>query len=87
MTDVIPSDLLEVGYPLSTIDRALAAFILEARRADGNFYPGNTLKNILSALFRVMKQNHGAHNVISFVDKSEREKNYPCLHNALDRIL
>lgn len=87
ITDVIPTDLLEVGYPVLVIDRALAAFVFEARRADGNFYPGNTLKNILSALFRIMKQNQGAANVISFVDKSEREKNYPRLHSALDRIL
>ena len=35
--DIIPSDILEVGHPLPVIDRALAAFILEARRADGNF--------------------------------------------------
>ena len=60
ITDVIPTDLLEVGYPLPVIDRTLAAFVFEARRADGNFYPGSTLKNILAALFRVMKQNQGA---------------------------
>lgn len=87
ITDAIPTDLLEVSYPIPVVDCALAAFVLEARRADGNFYPGNTLKNILSALFRVMKQNQGALNVISFVIKSERENNYPRLHNALDRIL
>ena len=34
-----------------------------------------------------MKNTRGASNVISFVDKAEREKNYPFLHNALDRIL
>ena len=85
--DVLPTDIMEVRYPLPILDRVLAAFVFEARRADGNFYPGVTLKNILAALLCVMKYNQGACNVISCVDKVEREKNYPCLPNALDRIL
>ena len=52
----------------------MAAFVLEARRVDGNPYPGNL---ILSALFRVMKENHHVVNVISFMEKSAREKYYP----------
>ena len=79
--------MLEVSYPLSVIDRTLAAFVCEARQADGKPYPGSTLKNILSALFRVMKQFQGAQNVTNFVDKTEREKHFPQLHNALDRVL
>ena len=69
---------------LVVIDSALAAFALEARRADGNLYPGNTLKNMLSALFH---ENQGAVNVKSFVDKGSRERNYPLLTNMLDRQL
>ena len=34
-----------------------------------------------------MKHNQGTSNVISIVHKVEREKNYPCLHNALGYIL
>ena len=83
----VPIDMLEVSYPLSVIDRTLVAFVCEARRADGKPYPGSTLKNILSALFRVMKQFQGAQNVTNFVDKTEREKHFPQLHNALDRVL
>ena len=55
--------------------------------ADGNPYPGSTLKNILAALLRVMKHRFRAVNVINFVDKSAQEKYFPLLHNALDRIL
>ena len=82
--EAIPFDLLEVQYPVEAQDQALATFILEARRADGNFYPDSTLKNILAALFRVLKQHQGAANVQSFVERSSREKNF---HNALDHIL
>ena len=46
-----PADLLEVRYPFHVIDRTLAAFVIEARRVDGNHYPGTTLKNIMAALF------------------------------------
>ena len=31
--------------------QALAAFILKAGHADGNFYPGSTLKNNFAVLF------------------------------------
>lgn len=72
---------------MNVIDRTLAAFILEARRADRNPYPGSTLKNILAALLRIINQQFGAVNVINFVDKSAREKYFPLLHNALDRTL
>ena len=85
--DVLPEDLLEVRYPLEVQDNALAAFILEARRADGKPYPGTTLRNIVAALFRVMKQHQGAANVVSFIDKGSREKYFPRYHNALDRML
>ena len=71
-------------YILVVIDSALAAFALEAQRANGNLYPGNTLKNMLSALFH---ENQGAVNVKSFVDKGSRERNYPLLTNMLDRQL
>lgn len=82
-----PADLLETRYPTAIVDRTLSAFVIEARRVDGNFYPGNTLKNILSALFRVMKEQQGAVNVVSFMEKASREKVYPQLNNAFDRQL
>ena len=46
-----PEDLLSVSYPTAVVDYWLAAFVLEARRKDGEFYPGNTLKNLLAAIF------------------------------------
>jgi len=46
-----PEDLLQVSYPTIVVDYWLATFVLEARRKDGNCYPGNTLKNLLAALF------------------------------------
>ena len=55
--DVFPKDILENYYPLSVVDQTLAAFVIEARRAEGNFYPGSTIRNILAALYRVMKTN------------------------------
>lgn len=41
-----PVDLLKAQYPFYVIDRTLAAFVIEARRVDGNHYPGTTLKKI-----------------------------------------
>ena len=78
--DVVPTGILEVYYHYlqkkSIIDRVFAAFVFEARRADGNFYPGATIRNIhvymyhvLAALLCVMEHNQGASNVISFVHK------------------
>ena len=66
------------------MDLALASFVLESRRKDGQCYPPNTLKNILAAIHRVMKERHGAKNVISFMDSDKREKCYPQLNNAMD---
>ena len=65
------------------LDKALSCFILEARKKDGQFYPDATVKNILSALFRVYKHNVGANNV----ESSSRERYYPTLHNSLDSHL
>ena len=36
-----PADLLENSYPMHVIDRTLAAFIIEARKVDGLYYPGS----------------------------------------------
>ena len=68
-----------------TIDRVLSAFVLESRRKDGKSYPPNTLRNILAALFRVMKETFGPGNILSFMDNKVRERDYPLLHNAMDR--
>lgn len=48
-----PTDLLEGPHPLAELDMWLALFILEFRRGDGDYYPPNTLQNLLAALFRV----------------------------------
>ena len=48
------TNLLERVYPTTIIEDWLAAFILEARRIDGGFYPDSILKNILAALFRMI---------------------------------
>ena len=82
-----PEDLLSTPHPTRVIDYWLATFVLEARRQDGNFYPGNTLKNLLAALFRAMKSNLGPLNVTNFIDKTQREAHYPRLNNALDNQL
>ena len=38
-----PVDILQTDYETSVVDRALAAFVLEAKRMDGNYYPGMTV--------------------------------------------
>ena len=65
----LPKYILQVRYPSAIVDIVLGLFVFEARHTDSNYYPGNTLKNILSALFRVMKMNCGASNIDSFVEK------------------
>ena len=69
----------------SQIFYALSAFVLESRRKDGKSYPPNTLRNILAALFRALKDTFGAGNLVSFMDNKQREKDYPRLHHAMDR--
>lgn len=49
-----PTDLLSSPY-----DYWLSAFVLEARRKDGHYYPPNTIRNILAALYRTMKSHLG----------------------------
>ena len=66
------------------VDQVLAAFVLEARRAVGNYYPGTTIKNILAALCRGLKQKVKTKNVVTFVEKASQERHYPQLQNALD---
>ena len=41
-----PDNLLIIAHPTDKVDYWLAAFILEARRKDGQYYPPNTVKNI-----------------------------------------
>ena len=78
-------NILEYLHGRTLADKVLAAFVLESRRKDSHSYPPNTLHNILGSLFRVMKENFGASNVISFMDSKTRERDYPRLHNAMDR--
>ena len=81
-----PTDLVSSPYPANIVDYWLAAFVLEARRKDGQHYPPNTIKNILSALYRTMKSHLGP-NVPSFMDTRSREFYYPTLNNGLDQHL
>ena len=78
--------MLEAPYSPRVLDSWLSLFVLEARCGDGDYYPPGTVQNLLVALFRVYKANQGA-LVHSFMNKSEREKYFPKLHNALDRQL
>ena len=82
--NVCPRDLLIHSHPISVIDYWLAAFVLEARRRDGNYYSGNTIRNILAALFRFLKENVGVKSAPNLIDRGQREANFLCLHNALD---
>ena len=83
-SDKCPISLLTTVHPTGAVDYWLAAFILEARRKDGEFYPPNTVRNILAAIFRHMKAHLGARNVPNMIDKKEHEINYPRLHNTMD---
>ena len=67
-----PADFLEALYPLGVLDSWLSLFVLEARRADANYYPPGTIQNLLAALFRVYKGNRGA-SVYSFEQSRTRE--------------
>ena len=42
-----PVDLLECQHPLTVIDSWMAAFVLEVRRCDGEYYPPSTLKGMV----------------------------------------
>ena len=68
-----PDNLLIIAHPTDKVDYWLAAFILEACKKDGQYYPPNTVKNIPAAIFRHMKANLGAHNVPNMIDKKERD--------------
>lgn len=72
------------GYPLSTLDFWLAAFVTEVRKADGGYYSPASLNCILAGLFRHMKDKFGA-NAPNFLSKSEA--NFSMFRNALDRQL
>ena len=63
-----PDNLLITAHPTDKVDYWLATLILEARRKDGQYYPPNTVRNILAAIFRHMKANLGARNVPNMID-------------------
>ena len=68
-----PTSLLTIVHPTDTVDYWLATFILEAQRKPGEVYPLNTIRNILTAIFRHTKVNLGPNNVRIVVDKKKRE--------------
>ena len=78
------TDLLSSPYPAYIVDYWLAAFVLEARCKDGHYYPPNMIRNILAALYRMMKSHLGP-NIPSFMDSRCRELYYPTLNNGLDQ--
>ena len=45
---------------ISVLDYWLAAFVLEARSQDGNYYPGNAIRNIPAALLYFLKEECGS---------------------------
>ena len=54
--ETFPVDLLKTQYPTPITDRTIAVFTTEARSVDGNCHLGNMLKNILSAMFFLLKE-------------------------------
>ena len=46
-----PVDILQTDYEKSVVDQALAAFVSEAKRMDGNYYPGTSFVGHFDHLF------------------------------------
>ena len=63
------------GYPLSTLDFWLAAFVTKVRKADGGYYSPASLNCILAGLFRHMKDKFGPNAPIFFL---KQRHNSPC---------
>ena len=61
-----PRDLLVKPYPPAVIDQWLAAFIVEARKADGSYYTPTSLNGLLAGIQRQLQENLGraAPNII-----------------------
>ena len=74
----------QYGYPLSTLDFWLAAFVTEVCKADGGFYSPASLNSILAGLFRHMKEKFGP-NTSNFLSKTDAQ--FCMFKNALDRQL
>ena len=74
----------QYGYPLSTLDFWLAAFVTEVRKADGGFYSPASLNSILAGLFRHMKEKFGPITPNFF---SKTDAQFCMFKNALDRQL
>ena len=81
---ICAENLLTHCHPISVLDYWLAAFVLEARRQVGNYYPGNMVRSILAALFCFLKENVGVRNDPNLIDQGQREAKFPHLYNALD---
>ena len=54
-----PDDLLVKPHPPAILDQWLAAFIIEVRKADGNYYTPDSLQCILAGLQRHLRSNLG----------------------------
>ena len=62
-----PTDLLSSPYSTHVVDHWLAVFVLEGHRKDGHYYPPNTIRTILAALYHTMKSHLGP-GIPSFID-------------------
>ena len=72
------------GYPLSTLDFWLAAFVTEVHKTDGGYYSPASLNCILAGLFRHMKDRF-VPNTPNFLSKTEAK--FTMFQNSLDRQL
>ena len=44
-----------------------------------SYYPGNTIRNILAALFRFLKENAGVKSAPNVINRGQREASFPRL--------
>ena len=65
--NIYPEDLLIHSHPISVLDYWLAAFVLEAKSQDGNYYPGNAIRNIFATHSHFLKENVGVKSAPNFI--------------------
>lgn len=63
-----PLDLLERPTALS-LNHWLTYFVVEARRADGQPYPPNSINNILAGLYRYSREHDQSYQMLSSYTK------------------
>ena len=78
--DPIPMDILHCN-DADTVSKVLRYFVLEVRRSDGQCYPPTTIRNLLSGLNRIMKDNG-----VSFSIFDKEDRRFGDLLRTLDTI-